>query len=487
VNFGADRLAASRGLIRWKLLSAITIVLFLVSSVYSLQAAEPGRTAGTFPNVVLLIGDDQGWGDYGFMGHPEVRTPSLDALAKRSAVFRRGYVPTALCRPSLMTMITGRYPHQHGVTGNDPWRSSDCTEDAFAELRAQLIAHASESRMLPESLQEKGYLSFQSGKWWEGNFRPGGFTEGMTRGFPQPGGRHGDDGLRIGREGVRPVLDFIDASAEAKKPFFVWYAPMLPHTPHNPPDRILKHYQDRGCSPASSRYYAMCEWFDETCGRILQHLEKAGLTDDTIVISVCDNGWIQPDPEKAPLPDGWKQPFAPRSKQSPYEGGIRTPILVSWPRYVKATVREDPISSLDLVPTILAAAGVSVDDRSSDADSFPGINLLPDLSSGTVPSERFLCGESFTHDVFDLSNPERSLMYRWGIMNQWKLILTYPCEPDRYANAHRVYDSEPQLYDLAADPMEQQNLASMNPDVVRQIEKQMQGVWHVTKRPTGVP
>ncbi|MFN8705323.1 MAG: sulfatase-like hydrolase/transferase, partial [Planctomyces sp.] len=217
----SDRGDVSRRWIRWKRLSAITIALCLVGSVFRLQAAEPVRTAGPLPNVVLLIGDDQGWADYGFMGHPEVRTPSLDALARRSAVFRRGYVPTALCRPSLMTMITGRYPHRHGVTGNDPWRSSECTEENFADLRSQLIAHASESRMLPEFLQEKGYRSFQSGKWWEGNFRLGGFTGGMTRGFPQPGGRHGDDGLRIGREGVRPVLDFIDASAETKKPFFV--------------------------------------------------------------------------------------------------------------------------------------------------------------------------------------------------------------------------------------------------------------------------
>ena len=88
-------------------------------------AQETSRTQETQtkqgrPNIVLILSDDQAWTDYSYMGHAEIETPNLDALAKRSALFRRGYVPTALCRPSLMTIITGRYAHQHGITGNDP-------------------------------------------------------------------------------------------------------------------------------------------------------------------------------------------------------------------------------------------------------------------------------------------------------------------------------------------------------------------------------
>ena len=145
------------------------------------------------PNIVLIISDDQSWTDYGFMGHEIIQTPHLDKLAAESATFTRGYVPTALCRPSLMTLVTGLYASQHGVTGNDPKLRTP-------QLRSALIAKIDQHPTLPKLLGERTYLSHQSGKWWEGHYSRGGFTHGMTRGFPQKGGRHGDDGLKIGRE-----------------------------------------------------------------------------------------------------------------------------------------------------------------------------------------------------------------------------------------------------------------------------------------------
>jgi hypothetical protein len=108
-------------------------------------------------------------------------------------------------------------------------------------------------------LAAKGYQSLQTGKWWEGSFREGGFTEGMTHGDPKRGGRHGDEGLKIGRQGMQPIFNFIDQCGE--KPFFVWYAPFLPHSPHNPPERLLERYATPGKSIHVARYQAMCEWF----------------------------------------------------------------------------------------------------------------------------------------------------------------------------------------------------------------------------------
>jgi uncharacterized sulfatase len=102
---------------------------------------------------------------------------------------------------------------------------------------ATLISHIDPLPTLPKMLKEVGYVSFQTGKWWEGNFSRGGFDEGMTRGFPEPGGRHGDEGLAIGRETMQPIDDFIDRNKE--RPFFIWYAPMLPHDPHTPPQALL--------------------------------------------------------------------------------------------------------------------------------------------------------------------------------------------------------------------------------------------------------
>ena len=183
---------------------ALLLLTGLLSFVAPLQAAAP-------PNVVLIISDDQGWKDYSFMGHPQIRTPHLDKLASRSLVYTRGYVPDSLCRPSLATMLTGQYPNRHKITGNDPVappgmpRPKFYKSPAFKEGREVMNANLAKHPLLPAVLGEKGYLSLQTGKWWQGHFRNGGFTHGMTQ-----GGRHGDEGLSIGRESMKPISDFID-------------------------------------------------------------------------------------------------------------------------------------------------------------------------------------------------------------------------------------------------------------------------------------
>ena len=197
------------------------------------------------PNILLIVSDDHAWSDYGFMGHPVVRTPSLDTLASEGMLFTRGYVPTALCRPSLATILTGLYPHQHGITGNDPPGGAAAMVDPAR--RAALVDVFRRNRTLPALLAGKGYVSFQSGKWWEGRPQDSGFTAGMTHGDVTRRGRHGDDGLTIGREGLQPIYDFIDSAGG--KPFLVWYAPMLPHTPHTPPARLLKKYETLDLAP----------------------------------------------------------------------------------------------------------------------------------------------------------------------------------------------------------------------------------------------
>ena len=430
------------------------------------------------PNVLLILSDDQGWMDYSCMGHPVIQTPHLDRLAARSAMFRRGYTPTPLCRPSLMSMITGLYPHQHGVTGNDPKPDKSLTNTEYAALREQLISCIDRQPTIPKMLANHGYLSMQAGKWWEGNFARGGFTHGMTRGFPNPGGRHGDDGLRIGRNGMQPVFDFIAESKQAHKPFFLWYAPMLPHTPHDPPERLLSKYLSEDRPVALAKYYAMCEFFDETCGQLLNHLEAENLSDDTLVMYVTDNGWIQATPEMQ-LGKAWDGSFAPRSKQTPYEGGIRTPIMVSWPGKIAPAEYPDLCSTLDIMPTVLAAVGADA------IPDLPGRNLLTLIQKGKPLDRDSLCGESYSHDIAVLGNHEVSLQYRWCIEGKWKLILSYDCPEDRYAFVHAVNDRTPQLFDLAADPHEKQNLAIEHPELVRKLSAELQTTWHVAKPPIG--
>jgi choline-sulfatase len=424
---------------------------------------------------VFIISDDHAWTDYGFMGHPQIETPHLDQLAKQSAVFTRGYVPTALCRPALATLITGKYAHQHKISGNDPALLSETAGGrqgepaAYRALREKLIAHIDQQPKLPAMLAEKGYLSHQSGKWWEGNHRRGGFTEGMSRGFPQPGGRHGDDGLKIGRQGMEPVFEFIDRSVADGKPFFAWYAPFLPHTPHNPPQRLFEKYKAKGIeSDHVARYYAMVEWFDETCGQLLGHLEDKGVRENTLIVYIGDNGWIQ-DPDAGN--------FAPKSKQSPNEGGTRQPTMFCWPGVIKPGDRQQELcSSVDIVPSVLTAAGVAIPKE------LPGYNLLPILKSGEPTPRREVFGETFAHDVADIDKPEASLLYRWVIEDKWKLLLTYDGKVGRYAKNHPQAEKRPQLFDLLADPHENENVAADHPEVVARLAKKLQDWWPVTER-----
>jgi arylsulfatase A-like enzyme len=403
------------------------------------------------PNVVLIISDDQAWTDFGFMGHDVVQTPCIDKLAAQSLTFTRGYVPTSLCRPSLATVITGLYPTQHHISGNDPARTG--SPEALKKANAALDSKIRSLDTLPKLLATKGYVSFQCGKWWEGPCSNGGFTHGMTHGDPKRGGRHGDEGLKIGREGMQPIFDFIEEAGD--KPFFVWYAPFLPHTPHNPPARLLEKYEAEGRPKALAKYYAMCEWFDETCGQLTDYLDDKKLSDNTIVLFVTDNGWIQMT-ENSDVPENWKRKFAPRSKQSPYEGGIRTPIMVRWPGKIKPKMdRETLVSSVDLAPTILAAAEIE------KPAAMRGLDLKRVADGGTLNREA-IYGEIFAHDIADINDPGKSLLYRWCISGNEKLIKHFDGKLGRAKSLHRHMqgDKSDLFYDLASDPHETKNLLS---------------------------
>jgi uncharacterized sulfatase len=409
------------------------------------------------PNVVFIVGDDQAWTDYGFMGHPHIQTPHLDKLAKESLRFDHGYVPSSLCRASLATMITGLYPHQHKITSNDPpiptgvKPAEAMKNEKYLADRAAMVELFEKSPNLPKLLAKKGYVSLQAGKWWEGNAcRCGGFTEGMTHGDTAKGGRHGDEGLTIGRQGLKTVTEFIDQAQKDSKPFFVWYAPMMPHTPHNPPERLVKKYQGKTESEFVAKYWAMCEWFDETVGELLAHLEKQKLRENTLVIYLHDNGWIQ-DPNK--------NQYAAKSKRSPYDGGIRTPILVRWPGTVKPGKSDILAQSIDLAPTALIAAGLK------PTTDMPGVNLLDEKS---LAERTTLFGEIFEHNAVDITKPAANLQYRWVIDGRLKLILPNPA---------RLPNAQPELYDLKADPSEETNLAAKRPQDVTRLTKKVDDWW----------
>lgn len=407
------------------------------------------------PNIVMIVSDDHGWTDYGFMGHPHIQTPRLDRLARESLTFRRGYSVTSLCCPSLATMLTGRYPHEHKIANNDPPKRGLTpkelrTDPLYAQQRQHMNRLIEDVPTLPRLLQQQGYISFQTGKWWQGHYRTGGFTSGMSHGDPAKGGRHGDVGLEIGRKTMKPMFDFLAEAKAQQKPFFLWYAPMLPHQPHNPPDALLAKYRSQTPSLHVAKYWAMVEWFDQTCGELLDYLDKNQLTQNTIVVYITDNGWIQ-DPEAA-------KPT--RSKLTHYDAGHRTPIMIRWPGQVKPHMNErDLASSIDLMPTLLKAAGLPV------PPTLPGIDLLDATAVRQRPA---IFGECFTHDAVELEQPAKSLRYRWVVAGDWRLVVPHPAQEPQ---------AKPELYNLAEDPHEAKDRYAEQPAKAQELAKLLDGWW----------
>jgi uncharacterized sulfatase len=416
------------------------------------QGGRPDR-----PNVVLIIGDDQSWTDFGFMDHPAIQTPHLDRLAAGGLLLPESYVAAPLCRPSLASILTGLYPHQHGICCNDP--PGPRTERDRRDYR-----YMKDLATIPRLLAPLGYRSLQTGKYWEHHYKTGGFTDGMTT-----KGRHGGPGLVIGRDTMEPIERFIGDCQAAGDPFFIWYAPFLPHTPHNPPERLLKKYTAEGRPERVAKYYAMCEWFDETCGSLVAYLDKKGLRENTFVLHITDNGWTEgymAEKTYGRLPDGNRMWPQPKGKQHVYDGGIRTPVILNWPGRIPPGRSSDLAVAVDLAPTILAACGAK------PTPQMQGIDLL---DAGARAARKAVFGEGFVHTARDTERPGPNLRARWVREGPWKLIV--PAKTDR------EFYGQPQLYNLADDPFERLDLAAKHPQRVEHLRGLLDAWWKPENAP----
>ena len=446
-----------------------------------LAAAPPGEESAepplvdpvlASPNVLLIVSDDQAWDDYGFLGSPHAVTPHLDRLAGESLAFPRGYVPTSLCRPSLASILTGRFPHQHGITGNDPAPPTPRGKRGpeYLALRRAMNRTLADDPRLSTALRDAGYRTLQSGKWWEGDPTDFGFTAAMTHGDMSRGGRHGDAGLKITRDGAAtpglgPLPGWFDEAEEAGEPWFLWYAPFLPHTPHDPPERLLSQYREKieagELTLSEAKYYANVQRFDEAVGAVLAEVERRDRRDatngDTLVIYVCDNGWITRPNRSA---------YADRSKRSPHEGGVRTPILLRRRGVIEPRTDETPVSSIDLARTILSHCDVPI------PEGMGGTDLLDDAA---LADRGPVFGEIFEHDQPFPAPAEDGLKYRWVVDGDWKLIA--PHHP-------HFPDGEPptELYDLSEDPHETTNLAADRPTQVARLTALLNDWWDPRKK-----
>ena len=409
------------------------------------------------PNIVLIIGDDHGYPYFGFMGADYVKTPNMDALASSGAMFKNGYVPDNHCRPSLATLVTGMLPIDYNNDVNQLILKEGIVDaNLKREFSHNAMRHFS---TLPKILKKKGYKSFQGGKWWEFHYENGGFDEGMTIGWTKEERKSegwfrkfmGGYGLELARATMEPVYDFIDKNLES--PFFLWYAPELPHYPFDAPEEYYDIYKDKDMTESAKRYYANCTWFDDGVGELIYYLKKVGEYENTLFIYVNDNGW-----EQTPDQEFWNDPMrshngGDKGKLSLFDQSFRTPIIFSWDGMIKRDIQLNHlIHSSDIPATILDYLGIEI------PRNFHGKSYKNAIDGNDFSGREEILGNITTTRSFDdmMGKPTEG----YWIRNE-----------DWFFNWNTT-EEEINLFDMKTDQNNDNNLSDQKPEIVKtMIEK----------------
>lgn len=438
------------------------------------------------PNVLVVITDDQGYGDLGAHGNPVVKTPALDAFAKQSAWLKNFYV-CPVCSPTRSALLTGQYNYRTGVVDTFIGRSM---------MRPGV-------RTLPEWLAGAGYRTGLFGKWHLGDNYPlrpedRGFHEtlwsaggGLAQPSDPPGvdpkGAYFDPVLKRNGKEVKTkgyctdvftdaAIDFM--KADAKKPFFCYVAYNAPHGPYQVADELAAPYRKLNLTADGfpktgqpwagaklnteeiARAYGMIENLDTNFGRMMKALSDKGVADDTIVIFLTDNG-----------PGGvrWNAGLRNR-KGTVYDGGTRVPCYVRWPAQVKPKELDTPLAHIDITPTLLESCGVPLPDIKLPIDgrsfhrmltggpgNWPGRTLFVQWHRGDVPEK---------YRAFAARGP------------QFKLV-----QANGGAFGAAAWKPKYELFDMHADPFEEKDLAADKPDEVDHLKRQYEAWFDdVTKK-----
>ncbi|MEL6922804.1 MAG: arylsulfatase [Bacteroidota bacterium] len=391
----------------------------------------PPQAENKRPNVVLILTDDQGWGDLSLSGNTNLSTPNIDQIAARGVRFDRFYV-APVCSPTRAEILTGRYHPRAGVY-------STSAGGERMDLDEQTIA---------EVFQTAGYRTAAFGKWHNGMqppYHPNargfdeyyGFCSGHWGHYFSPMLEH--NGAIVKGNGF--VIDDFTERAMAfmetsDQPFFVYLPYNTPHSPMQVPDRWWNKFKDKSLDMLhrdaekedqdfTRAALAMCENIDWNVGRVVQKLEALGQLDNTILLFLSDNG---------PNGNRWNDGMKGR-KGSTDEGGVRSPLVMQWPAKIKPAQSIETIaSSIDLLPTLTELAGLDFEPRKP----LDGRSLQP-----------LLLGKK-------MDWPDRILFSTWR-------------EKTSVRNQQYRLDAENQLFDLAADPGQRNDIAAQQPEVWAQL------------------
>ena len=421
------------------------LVPFVLCSLLPGFAPIGNTGAAERPNIVLIMTDDQGYGDLGFHGNDKIDTPVLDRLATESVRFDRFFV-CPYCTPTRAALMTGRYPLRTGA----------------AAVTRGLETVRGEEVTIAEVLRSAGYATGCFGKWHIGEHYPShpngqGFDEffGMPQGhwdnYFDPKLEH--NGRMVQTRGFITdvitdyALGFIEQ--QRNRPFFCYLPYNAPHTPHQVPDRYFDKYIARGLDTRAAAIYGMVENIDRNVGRLLEKLDEMDLADRTIVIFLSDNG-----PEG---PEGSRYNAGMRGmKGTVHEGGMRVPLFVRWPGQFKADTVVEPIAAhVDLLPTIAELCGV----KKPETLPLDGRSLVPLLTgqAGDCPDRMIFARTSGWRSVLSFNEPVVRDLHTLG-----KTVRT---QRWRAVNTGEGW----QLYDMANDPSEKQDVAADHPQTVQRL------------------
>jgi arylsulfatase A len=425
--------------------------LFGLAALLATTAAASGQQDGLRPNVVLIITDDQGYGDFSLHGNGALKTPHIDALGRQGVRCERFFV-NSFCSPTRAALLTGRYPLRTGVFGVTHNKET---------MRAEEVT-------LAEMLRAAGYRTGCFGKWHNGEQFPytppgQGFDEflGFHNGhwnnyFDTPllrGAKFEPTKGYITDVLTDEAIRFIDNNRG--RPFFCYLAYNAPHSPFQAPDAEFDHYKSLGLDDTLAAFYAMCARVDAGVGRVLGELDRLKLADNTIVVFLTDNGGTAGVRHyNAGMRGG---------KTSVHEGGTRVPLFVRWPaRLNEPRVVEQIAAHIDVAPTLLDLCGIEL----SPGVKLDGRSLAPLLAGDTANwPERTL----FTHNPINETNryPGAVRTQRYRLVRE----LRGGAQGGSKAKADRQ-PSDWQLYDMQADPGQSKNLAADLPQIVADLSRQ---------------
>jgi len=431
----------------------LSVVLLILANFSSITAqSDP-------PNIVFIFADDWGWGDLSCHGHPYVKTPNIDRLAREGTDFYRFTVASGVCSPSRTAVMTGHFPGRYNINGHFAWVPSNAKRNMPDWL-------ATDAPSLPRMLQDAGYATAHFGKWHLANNMIPDSPVPAEYGYDEYGAFNCAGEQMPVHEDAMHAIKFIEKSRIARKPFFInlWL-----HEPHTPFHTIPKYrWRFRDLEETDNIYASVLSHADDRIGEVLHTLDRLNLTDNTLVIFSSDNGPARStgSTELKLMHDtatgagfslaaskgitGGRKGY----KASLFEGGIGVPFIARWPRKIAAGKldRNSIFSAVDLLPTFCELAGIQL-PKDYTPDGISQVDTL--TGNGDKLRQKPLFWKYESAWPIRKDKPEHWVSY--AVVNQnWKLV----------ANRDASYV---ELYDILKDPLEKEDLKADKPGIVHEL------------------